>query len=524
MTKMNFRLVLRSAIRAASSSGSDFCHRAEIVSGRLLNNGLPPFQSRWFGAQAETVQSFKGHDMLAPFTAGWQTTELDPIVIDRSEGCYIYDIHGNRYLDALAGLWCTALGGSEPRLVAAATAQLNKLPFYHSFWNRTTKPSLDLAKELLEMFTARKMAKAFFVNSGSEANDTQVKLVWYYNNALGRPRKKKFIARTKAYHGSTLISASLSGLPALHQQFDLPAPFVLHTDCPHYWRNHLPGETEEEFATRLANNLENLILEEGPETIAAFIAEPVMGAGGVIPPPATYFEKIQAVVKKYDILFIADEVICAFGRLGEMFGCDKYKIKPDLVSMAKALSSAYVPIGAILVSPEVADVVYSQSNKLGAFSHGFTYSGHPVSCAVALEALKIYKERNIVERVKSLTPRFQDGLKAFSGSPIIGEIRGTGLILGTEFADNKSPNDPFPSEWGKFHLLFVSRVGAYFGAQCQKHGMLVRVAGDNIMMCPSLTISEEEIDELIRIYGKALKDTEERVKELKSQHVQPLTA
>lgn len=469
--------------------------------------------SRFFGSEASQEKQnsvgYKGHDMLAPFTAGWQTTELDPLIIDRSEGSYVYDIHGKKYLDSLAGLWCTALGGNEQRLVAAATAQLNTLPFYHSFWNRTTKPSLDLAKDLLATFTAKKMTKAFFTNSGSEANDTQVKLVWYYNNALGRPEKKKFIARAKSYHGSTLISASLSGLPALHQKFDLPAPFVLHTDCPHYWRYHLPGETEEEFSTRLAKNLEDLIIKEGPETIAAFIAEPVMGAGGVIPPPETYFEKVQAVVKKYDILFIADEVICAFGRLGTMYGCDKYNIKPDLVSLAKALSSAYMPIGAILMSREVADVIYSQSNKLGSFSHGFTYSGHPVACAVAIEALKLYKERNIVEHVNSVAPRFQDGVKAFSSSPVIGEIRGTGLILGTEFVDNKSCNEPFPPEWG---------VGAYFGAQCQKHGMLVRIAGDNIMMSPPLIITPEEIDELISIYGKALKATEERVKELKSQH------
>ncbi|KAL9229491.1 hypothetical protein vseg_004953 [Gypsophila vaccaria] len=453
-------------------------------------------------------KSYKGHSMLAPFTAGWQSNDTNPLVIEKSEGSYVYDNNGKKYLDSLAGLWCTALGGNEPRLVDAAYKQLKTLPFYHSFWNRTTKVSLDLAEELIETFTARKMAKAFFVNSGSEANDTQVKLVWYYNNALGRPNKKKFIARSKAYHGSTLIAASLTGLPALHQQFDLPAPFVLHTDCPHYWRYHLPSETEEDFATRLATNLENLILKEGPETIAAFIAEPVMGAGGVIPPPATYFEKIQAVVKKYDILFIADEVICAFGRLGEMFGSDKYNIKPDLVSLAKALSSAYMPIGAVLVSPEISEVIHSQSNKLGSFSHGFTYSGHPVSCAVALEALKLYKERNIVERVRSLTPKFQDGMRAYAESPIIGEIRGTGLIMGTEFSDNKSPNDPFPAEWG---------VGAYFGAQCQKHGMLVRVAGDTIMMCPPLIISDGELDELISKYGKALKETEERVKELKAQ-------
>ncbi|KAL8478148.1 hypothetical protein ACS0TY_030150 [Phlomoides rotata] len=503
------QLTLRQAGSYVKDVKASQCLQKSLVQASILAKSYSTDASLQKDISSTDDRDFKGHDMLAPFTAGWQTTDVNPLVIEKSEGSYVYDTNGKKYLDSLAGLWCTALGGNEPRLIEAATKQLNTLPFYHSFWNRTTKPSLDLATELLEMFTASKMAKAFFTNSGSEANDTQVKLVWYYNNALGRPNKKKFIARSKSYHGSTLISASLSGLPALHHKFDLPAPFVLHADCPHYWRFHLPGESEEEFSTRLANNLENLILKEGPETIAAFIAEPVMGAGGVIPPPATYFDKIQAVVKKYDILFIADEVICAFGRLGTMFGCDKYGIKPDLVSLAKALSSAYMPIGAVLVSPEIYDVIHSQSNVLGVFSHGFTYSGHPVACAVALEAIKIYKERNIIEQVNKVAPKFQEGVKAFSSSPIIGEIRGTGLILGTEFTDNKSPNDPFPPEWG---------VGAYFGAQCEKHGMLVRVAGDNIMMSPPFIITPQEVDQLIDIYGKALKATEERVAELKSQH------
>eukprot|EP01018_Ginkgo_biloba_P029762 Gb_17949 [translate_table: standard] len=485
--------------------------------GMSDSHGAPETEPNEAKAQKEVSDSteqqvpkekFKGHHMLAPFTAGWQSTDTHPLIIDRSEGVFIYDSNGKKYLDVLAGLWCTALGGNEPRLVSAATAQLNKLPFYHSFWNRTTQPSLDLAKEVLDIFTAKKMAKAFFTNSGSEANDSQVKLVLYYNNALGRPKKKKFIARQKAYHGSTLVSASLSGLTNLHQSFDLPVPFVLHTDCPHYWRYHLPGETEEEFATRLANNLEKLILKEGPETIAAFIAEPVMGAGGVILPPATYFDKVQAIVKKYDILFIADEVICAFGRLGTMFGCDKYNIQPDLVSIAKALSSAYMPIGGVLVSPEIADVIHSESNKLGSFSHGFTYSGHPVSCAVAIETLKIYKERKITEYVQSISPLFQDGMRALAESPIVGEIRGTGLIMGVEFTENKSPNDVFPPEWA---------IGTYFAGQCAERGMLVRVSGDIIMMSPPFIMKPEDIQQLISIFGEALKSTEERVKYLKSQ-------
>ncbi|XP_015635717.1 probable gamma-aminobutyrate transaminase 2, mitochondrial isoform X2 [Oryza sativa Japonica Group] len=493
--------LIKHAAFAASFQGETDC-TSHASARKFSTSGSSPLLDSTEG------NGFKGHSMLAPFTAGWHSTDLEPLIIERSEGSYVYDSKGNKYLDTLAGLWCTALGGSEPRLVKAATDQLNKLPFYHSFWNSTAKPPLDLAEELISMFTAKEMGKVFFTNSGSEANDSQVKLVWYYNNALGRPNKKKIIAQSQAYHGSTLISASLSGLPAMHLKFDLPAPFVLHTDCPHYWRFGLPGEAEEEFATRLADNLENLILKEGPETVAAFIAEPVIGAGGVIPPPKTYFEKIQAVLQKYDVLFIADEVITGFGRLGTMFGSDLYNIKPDLVSLAKALSSAYVPIGATLVSPEISDVVHSQSNKIGFFAHGFTYSGHPVSCAVALEALKIYRERNIPAHVKQISPRFQEGIKAFAGSSIIGETRGVGLLLATEFANNKSPNDPFPVEWG---------VAQIFGAECKKRGMLVKVVGDEIAMSPPLIMSQREVDGLVSIYGEALKATEERVAELRSK-------
>ncbi|KAJ0982363.1 hypothetical protein J5N97_010618 [Dioscorea zingiberensis] len=491
-----------------------FRSRSSAQAG-ILHSNLPYFSCSGASLHTESKdeRGFKGHDMLAPFTAGWQSSDLHPLVIDRSEGSYVFDTKGNKYLDSLAGLWCTALGlsvsrpgpvqpeipgygGNESRLVAAATAQLNKLPFItpSGIVLSQSPPWYDLAKELLEIFTARKMGKVFFTNSGSEANDSQVKLVWYYNNALGKPNKKKFIARTKAKR------VSLYG-PALFwsSRFDIyfntftdfrPASKILIYQHPLY-------------CIQIALTTGATICQ-----IAAFIAEPVMGAGGVIPPPENYFQKVQAVLKKYDILFIADEVVTAFGRLGTMFGCDKYNIQPDLVSIAKALSSAYMPIGAILASPEISDVIHSQSNKLGSFSHGFTYSGHPVSCAVALEALKIYKERNIPEQVKAITPHFQNGIRAFSGSPIIGEVRGTGLILGTEFTENKSPNDPFPSEWG---------VGAIFGAECQKRGMLVRVAGDGIFMSPPLIISPQEVDELIGIYGEALKTTEEKVEKLKSQ-------
>jgi 4-aminobutyrate--pyruvate transaminase len=452
------------------------------------------------------------HSMLAPFTAGWQMKGGAPLIIEKGEGVYVWDNKGNKYLDALAGLWCASLGFSEKRLIAAAEKQLSILPFYHSFWNRTSQPTLDLAAELIDMFTATKLAKVFFCNSGSEANDSQVKLVWYYNNAMGRPNKKKFIARQKAYHGSTLVSASLTGLSSLQNGFDLPVSFVLHTDCPHYWRYHLPNETEEEFSTRLAENLEKLILKEGPETIAAFIAEPVMGAGGVMPPPATYWEKIQPILKKYDILLVADEVVCAFGRLGTMFGCDYYHIKPDLVSIAKALSAAYQPIGAVLMSQHIFDEIAAHSNDQGAFGHGFTYSGHPVACAVSLEAIKIYKERNIVAHVNEVAPGFQKGMKDFRDSPIVGEVRGVGLVLAIEFAANKETCEAWPSKWA---------VGTHFGSQCAARGMLVRVSGDIIMMSPPLIITKLEVDKMVDIAHAALKETEKFVAEKQShEHVQ----
>jgi 4-aminobutyrate--pyruvate transaminase len=459
---------------------------------------------------ADVIQKPKTgeHSMLAPFTSGAQMKAGTPLVIERGEGVYVWDNKGNKYIDALAGLWCTALGFSEKRLVDAATKQLETLPFYHNFWNRTTQPAMDLAAVLVDLFTATKMSKVFFCNSGSEANDTQVKLVWYYNNGLGRPNKKKFIARNKSYHGSTLVSASLTGLPGLQLGFDLPVSFVLHTDCPHYWRFHLPNESEEEFATRLAENLEKLILKEGPETIAAFIAEPVMGAGGVMPPPKTYWEKIQPILKKYDILLIADEVVCAFGRLGTMFGCDYYNIKPDLVSIAKALSSAYQPIGAVLVSQEIFDGISKFSDTFGAFGHGFTYSGHPVPCAVSLEAIKIYKERDICAHVNEVIPEFQNGMKSLADSPIVGEVRGVGLVLAIEFAASKVTCEAFPAKWA---------VGTHFAGQCASRGMLVRVAGDIIMMSPPLIITNSEIAFMVKVAHEAVKETEKYVAEKKSQ-------
>ncbi|MEM9682709.1 MAG: aminotransferase, partial [Pseudomonadota bacterium] len=316
--------------------------------------------------------------VLHPYTNLERHKTVGPQIMRKGSGIWVYDDDGKPYIEGMAGLWCTSLGFNEPRLVEAATRQLQELPFYHVFAAKSHHPGIDLAERLIEMAPVP-MSKVFFANSGSEANDSAVKMIWYYNNALGRPEKKKIISRIKGYHGVTVASASLTGLPFNHRSFDLPIDGILHTDCPHYYRFGEDGETEEEFATRLADNLESLIEQEGPETIAAFFAEPVMGAGGVIVPPKTYFEKIQPILKRHDILFVADEVICGFGRTGNMFATETYKLDPDIITVAKALSSAYLPISALLISEDVANTIYHHSGEIGTFGHGFTSSGHPVS-------------------------------------------------------------------------------------------------------------------------------------------------
>jgi 4-aminobutyrate--pyruvate transaminase len=338
----------------------------------------------------------------------------------------------------------------------------------------------------------------FFVNSGSEANDTVVKLVWYYNNALGRPAKKKIISRTKAYHGVTVASASLTGLANNHRDFDLPIANILHVECPHWYRFAQPGESEEAFATRMANSLEQRILSEGPETVAAMIVEPIMGAGGVLLPPATYFEKIQAVLKKYDVMLIADEVICGFGRTGNMWGTETYGLKPDMIACAKAMSSGYLPIGAVMVSEEVYGALSRQSEKIGVFSHGFTYSGHPVTSAVALETLKIYEERDLLSHVRKMAPRMQSGLQRFADHPLVGEVRGIGLIGALELVADKTSKASFDPKSG---------VGEFLAKRAHYHGVIIRALGDSIAFCPPLIINEGEIDVMFERFEHALGDT-----------------
>jgi 4-aminobutyrate--pyruvate transaminase len=447
--------------------------------------------------RANSVSSRDVAFTLHPYTHLKKHESEGPLVVTEGRGIYVYDENGKEYIEGMAGLWCTSLGFSEERLVDAATRQLKRLPFYHLFNHKTHDVGAELAERLIGLMPV-KMSKVFFNNSGSEANDTAVKLVWYYNNALGRTRKKKIIGRMKGYHGVTVATASLTGLPNNHRDFDLPIANIRHADCPHHYRFAKPGESEEEFATRLAESLEAQILREDPDSVAAFIAEPVIGAGGVIVPPRTYFEKIQRVLRKYDMLFIADEVICGFGRTGNMFGSETFGLSPDIITVAKALSSAYLPISATVISEPIYRALVAQSEKIGTFAHGFTYSGHPVCCAVALEALKIYEERDIVGHVRAVAPQLQQGLKRFADHPLVGEVRGVGLIAALELVRDKATKAPFDATDG---------VGALFAARAQEHGLIVRALQDNIALCPPLVITGAEITEMLRRFGRALDDT-----------------
>ena len=435
---------------------------------------------------------------LHPYTQPRHLERDGPLVITRGEGVYVYGEDGTKYLEAMAGLWCASLGFSEKRLADAATRQMQTLPYYHSFSGKVPGPVAELVETMMRWVPVP-MARVLFANSGSESNDTAYKLVHMYNNARGLPRKKKILARVKGYHGVTVAAASMSGLPVMHQQFDLPLPGIVRVGCPHPYQFAKDGESPEAFATRLAEELEQTILKEGPETVAAFIAEPVQGAGGVIIPPPTYFERIQRVLAKHDVLFIADEVITGFGRLGTNFGTQYYDLKPDLITVAKMMTSAYVPMSAVYINDKVYQVIADAAAAVGTFGHGYTYSGHPLACAVALETLKIYESDRIVEHVQRVAPRLQAGLRKYVGHPIVGDVRGIGLIGALELAQEPKARKPFDAAKG---------VGAYFTKAAQNHGLIVRaMAGDIIAFSPPLIITEAEIDELLAKLDLAMRDT-----------------
>jgi 4-aminobutyrate--pyruvate transaminase len=398
----------------------------------------------------------------------------------------------------MAGLWCTALGWGENELAETAAEQMRKLAFGHLFGGKSHEPAIALAEKLKEV-APFPVGKVFFANSGSEANDTQIKLYWYASNARGQTKKKKILSRIKAYHGVTLASASLTGLVNNHRSFDLPFDFARHADCPHYYRGAEPGETEMQFSQRMAANLNALIEKEGPDTIAAMIAEPVMGAGGVIVPPDGYFDAIVKVLARYGIPLIDDEVITGFGRTGNWFGCATYCFEPESMSIAKALSSAYLPISAVLLSPELSDLIEQESGKIGTFGHGFTYSGHPVAAAVALKTIEIYQRRDMVGHVRHVAPMFQKRLRALAEHPLVGEAVGVGLIGAIELVADKKTKQSFEG---------AKQVGAACGRFAEEEGLIVRpLLGDRIALCPPLVIDEAEIGELFDRLERALKKT-----------------
>jgi len=422
---------------------------------------------------------------------------IEQLTVERGEGCYVWDNKGNRYIEGLAGLWCTALGYGNQEVIQAATEQMGKLSFSHMFGGKTHQVGMDLAEKLAEMIPMQD-AMISFGNSGSDANDSHIKMLRYYHQAIGRPERRKIIARDRSYHGVTVASASLTGLPVTQNHFDLPvdALGILRTDHPHYYRGKQGGESEAEFVARIVGNLEAMIVREGPETIAAFIAEPITGASGVIVPPEGYYEKVQAVLNKYGIMFWADEVITGFGRTGNDFGCNTMGIKsPDMMTFAKQLSSAYMPISASAIRRDMYDAMVDQSAAAGAFGHGYTYSGHPVACAVALKVLEIYQRDDIFAKAAVTGEYMQKRLAEFKDHPLVGEVRGRGLLGAIELVASKATGQAFVG----------GAVGGFAQKAAQDNGLLLRaVAGSSLGFCPPLIITTAQIDEIIEKTAIAL--------------------
>ena len=425
-----------------------------------------------------------------------------PLIVARGEGIRIFDSAGKPYIDAMAGLWCASLGFSNKRLAAAAAKQYAELGFYHTFFQRTHEPATQLAEKLVAL-TGMTGGKAYFATSGSEANETMVKLAWVYHTVRGKPTKRKIIARERAFHGSTIAAASMCGLTFMHREFGLPLPGFLHTLAPYPYRGMLEGEDEAAYVERLAAELEKMILREGPDTIAAFIAEPIYAGGGIIPPPKGYFARIQEVLAKYDILCLDDEIVCGFARTGNWFGRETVGMKPDMMSLAKGLSSSYFPISAVVIAPKIYDAVVRFNKEGGAFGHGFTNSGHPVGVAVALEAIKIYEEMNVVEHARKMGARLRERFEALAKtSAIVGEVRGAGLMLGIEIVADKKTGKPFPP---------ARQAGMAFDRLAYDNGLISRCMGDTLGFSPPLIVTEADVDEIARLCGASLKQLEDHL-------------
>jgi len=435
--------------------------------------------------------------VLHPQTHAGRHLESGPTIMTHGDGIFIHDDEGRAYLDAGAGLWCASLGYSNKRLAQVAAEAMGRLGYYQIFRHASHGPAIDLSEKLLSIAPVP-MSKVLLQCSGSEANDTAVKLVWYHWHAQGKPAKRKIISRSGSFHGSTCVATSLTARPEYHGGFGLPLDGFLHTGPLNFFRDALPNETEEQFSERLAGSLETIILKEGPETVAAFFCDPVQGSAGALPPPAGYFDKIQAVLRKYDVLLVADEVICGFGRTGNMWGCQTYGIEPDMMTCAKALSAAMQPISALLLNERIFQSILQQSDKQGAFVHGSTHAGHPVTASVALETLRIYDEIDIVAHVRAVEPTFLEMLGALREHPLIGGFNGVGLIGGLELVKDKTTRESYPISVG---------LGALIDANARRNGLILRIVGNRIAFSPPLIITHNELEQLGTRLRRTLDDT-----------------
>jgi L-2,4-diaminobutyrate transaminase len=434
---------------------------------------------------------------LHPFTPVADHLESGPRVITEGEGAWLRDLDGQRYFDAVAGLWCVDIGYGRPEVAEAIYEQAKKLSYFHAFSSMATEPSIRLADRLIRLVPDG-LSKVFFGNSGSDANDTNVKLVWYYNNLRGKPEKVKIISRQRGYHGVTVAAASLTGLPLLHKAWHLPIPEVKHTACPDVYRDKPDGMSELDYSKRLAAELDRLIEREGPDTVAAFIAEPVMGAGGVLVPPDGYFQAIQAVLDRHDVLMIADEVICGFGRLGHWFGSNLYGIRPDLMTIAKGLTSGYVPMSGTLIGQKIWQVIVDHSREIGPFAHGYTYTAHPVAAAAAMANLDIIEGEGLVDNARQTGARFQERMReALAEHPLVGHVRGEGLIMGVEVVADKASKRAFdPSH----------KVAARIVQCCLAEGLITRnlPSGDIVAFSPPLIVTADDVELIVDRFAKGL--------------------
>ena len=452
--------------------------------------------------RAESLDIMDRGSILHPNTPLSVHQQQGGMVIEGGEGVTVRDSHGKTYLDAMAGLWCVNIGYGNAELGQAASDEMAKLGFYHTFAGASNPPQIELADRLLHLLReeggVKSASRVFFGLSGSDANDTHIKLIRYYNNLRGRPNKKKIISRQLAYHGMTLGATSLTGIPVFHNAFDLPLDGFIFVSTPHHYRCAHEDESEEEFAQRLADELEETIQREGPDTVAAFIAEPVMGAGGVMPPPRGYFDLIQPILRHHDILFLADEVICGFGRLGSWFGSNHYDLQPDMISMAKGLTSGYFPLSAAVISEEIWSVMEAATPDVGIFAHGFTYTGHPVGAAVAMANLDIIERNDLVGNASRVGPYFHERMRSALGDhPHVGEIRGEGLIMAVELVQDRGSKQGFDLSLG---------VPKRVVAQAAEEGLIARAmpTGHAIGFSPPLCITESEVDRVVELFSKSL--------------------